>query len=239
MIGIERLNSKIATKNISAIEAPTLEGVAISGRRWEVYSEELGIKAKALKGKKILNFGSGRSNIGKNLKKEGVECKVVDLDLCYRPQKVTERNFVQGNGRMLSFKNDAFNDVFALWTTYQIPLDAKEMVFGELMRVGEILHIAPVFGNDYEILSRMAEEKKFEIIACLPMDKLNFSFSSADDYVKYRERIDHRHRIEKPSRMEPVIRSIYDVKDNGEMKIAAQYIDREGGNTVVMKRRQV
>src|SRR3989344_7902473 len=66
-------------------KTPKLEGAIVTGRKWFAYESMLGVKPEVLKNETVLNFGSGASNIGRELKSKGIECNVVDLDLKYDP----------------------------------------------------------------------------------------------------------------------------------------------------------
>lgn len=192
-----------------ASKTPDFEGKHITGREWVQYKLTLGISSETLQGKKVLNFGSGGSNIGEELKKEGIVSQVVDLDLkfdpigvdpYYRPHpfkfilahyanvplkifkhgKIHDklvnirrqfsgtdgRTFVQGDGRSLPFPDRAFDYVLAFASTYQIYYEAKEKVYRELMRVGKILHLGPIYKIDFNILQKLAEELGYEVVAC-------------------------------------------------------------------------
>lgn len=81
---------------------------------------------------------------------------------------IAERKFVQGDGRNLPFADRTFDMALSLWTTYQIPIDDREQVFRELMRVADTIHLGPVFGEDYRILSKLALEKGFSIVLSQP-----------------------------------------------------------------------
>lgn len=181
------------------------EGSVVTGRGWIDYQVMLGVKPEDLKNETVLNFGSGASNLGMDLRTKGIDCTVVDLDLKYDPWGNSEnkfgffaavpvhlylkyfnpqgetrqrlvnlkrkiagtegRKFVQGNGRALPFPDGEFDHVLAFWSTYQIPQEAKEAVYSELMRVGKVLHLGPAHKEDYELLSKLAVEQNFEIVA--------------------------------------------------------------------------
>lgn len=202
--------------NVTPVDGrPGVEGLIVTARSWRAYQEGLGIKPEALNDKSVLNLGSGGSNIGKALERQNVHCRVTDLDLEYDPtgnlfgrlltftdkpakhklanfrRKIfgTEgRKFVQGNARDLPFQDGQFDYVLALRSTYQIPLEAKRNVYRELMRVGRILHLGPIFESDYSLLLELAKEENFEVVACQPMPDLKplpFMFSSKEDYDDY------------------------------------------------------
>jgi len=188
--------------NQKAFSAVIAEGEIVTSRNLELYKYALLFEDDVLKGRTILNFGAGGSNLGKELQKKDPNSIVVDLDLLDNPGKdysfrqdplrfiatlpirfylkhfqpneglrrkiiavkrkigdTDERKFVQGDGRNLPFADRIFDTVLSLWTTYQIPIDDREQVFKELMRVADTVHLGPIFGEDYRILSKLALEK--------------------------------------------------------------------------------
>ncbi|MBU1130976.1 class I SAM-dependent methyltransferase [Patescibacteria group bacterium] len=255
-----------------ASKTPKLEGAIVTGRSWIEYQSMLGVKPEALKNETVLNFGSGASNIGRDLKTKGVDCSVIDLDLKYDPWENSEnpfrlfaaipvhlylkyfnpneqtrqklvnlkrkiagtegRNFVQGNGRALPFPDEAFDHVLGLWSTYQIPPEAKESVYRELMRVGKTLHLGPIFKNDYDLLSKLAAEQDFEVVACQPIPLLKdvpFMFSSVEDYSRYMNQKDQEERISIPKRADSSVNTMLGMKSAG----------RKGGNTIILRRKSL
>jgi len=140
------------------------------------------------------------------------------------------RRFIQGNGRTLPFPDKTFDHVLALWSTYQIPPEARETVYRELMRVGKILHLGPIFKNDYDLLSKLAAEQDFEIVACQPIPfirDLPFMFSSENDYDKYIKQKDQSKRIEIPEESESLVNTALGKKSAG----------MRGGNTIVLRKK--
>lgn len=99
------------------------------------------------------------------------------------------RIIVQGNGRALPFPDKAFDYILALESINYLPGNAQRIVFEELMRVGNILHLSPVSQNAYEILSETAARCGYEIIAREPIPPLNsnvsFRFSRLEDYDNF------------------------------------------------------
>lgn len=138
-----------------------------------------------------------------------------------------DRTFVQGNGRRLPFNDQSFDYVLALWSTYQIPTEESETVFRELMRVGKILHISPIFKKDYEILTALAEEQNFHLISCQPLKDNRFKFSSEKDYSNLKQK-DESCRIKIPE------------KDNASIDIifpsGTLIADSDGGSTIIIKK---
>lgn len=167
----------------------------------------------------VSRFLNSQGEVRKKLFK--LEKKVLDLE---------DRNFIQGNGRALPFPDQTFNHVLALWSTYQIPEEAKETVYRELMRVGKTLHMGPIFGKDYNILVQLASELGYEIVACQPVlnqfNDLNqpVMFSSSQDYEDYMRENDQVSRIQPPE------------GDNFIMGRFRSGVSAKGGNTIVLKR---
>lgn len=187
----------------------SLEGEAVSRKSLRGYELDLRINRNLLENRRVLNFGCGGSNLSRNLARENIPSKVVDLDLIYDPvgfedvkvikpkyihgltkwiaesygkgdmefkRKVTEwkrkltgtkdRTIIQADGKALPFENSAFEIVLAENSTYQIPLPDREKVYSELLRVGNALHIHPVFGEDFNLLEKLATNNGFSIIYC-------------------------------------------------------------------------
>lgn len=202
----------------------------ITGRGWEEYEYLLRIKPEALTNETVLNFGSGFSELYKDLKDKGIDCNMVDFELRYRPWEPKDRAFVQGTGVKLGFKDNQFDHVLALWSTYQIPPEDRKAVFKELMRVGKIIHMGPIFGNEYKMLNALVEEQDYEIVACKSLrNKSSFMFSSKEDYINYMKKrsLD---RIVALERDEPLIKTT---------KLGMKYISYEGAKTIILKRKQI
>lgn len=126
------------------VDNARLEKVLVTGRNLTEYQRGLGFDQELLRGKKVLNFGCGMSTIDKDLKKEKIDCDLVEIDIDPDPmlpqmnnslrfwgampfrilskidkfdnltkhkilnlkrkiEGTNERNFVQGDGRMLPF----------------------------------------------------------------------------------------------------------------------------------------
>ncbi|MEK7544317.1 MAG: class I SAM-dependent methyltransferase [Patescibacteria group bacterium] len=81
---------------------------------------------------------------------------------------VKDKTFVQYDGRKIPFADGSFDQVLALWSTYQIPAEQRETVFRELMRVGKHIHIGPIGKVDFAILMRLAQMQGFDVVACMP-----------------------------------------------------------------------
>lgn len=252
----------------SAPQVKKLEGTGFTSNPLAEYESLLGFRSELLRNETVLNFGSGGSDIGKELRDKEIRCNVVDLDLIYNPlrdpaplkvlasipaalniafsysgdesrgrlaalrKKISgaeERIFVQGNGRSLPFPDHAFDHVFALWSTYQIPYDARVRAYEELMRVGDILHIGPTFRDDYDVLARLAKKQEFQVVACLPLrsEDLPIKFSSRADYDDFLRKTEESERIKVPLAQGPKITTIL-----GEPVITSG----KGGNTIVLRR---
>lgn len=216
-----------------------LEGKIISGGSLSEYETYLHFDRELLRGKKILNFGSGGSNLGKDLRKDGIEASLIDLDLRFDPISqssigvvaepfieivdlliepesdfhkslvnlkrtlgdIKGRTILQGDGRFLPFADKTFDIVLSLKTTYQIPNEARKSVYKELMRVGKVLHCAPVLKSDFHILSGFAEENDYEVIYSGPPlaeEEVDEHFSDLNDYEHFKKRFSKEERISEP-----------------------------------------
>jgi len=103
----------------------TMEDMAMpeGGRGLEVYEKELMFDRSELKGKAILDLGAGPEiKLTKDLKDVGVDAQVVSLSPDYAEQKfasgakvaTTDSTLVAGVGQELPFKNESFDNIFAL-----------------------------------------------------------------------------------------------------------------------------
>jgi hypothetical protein len=113
------------------------------------------------------------------------------------------RTILQGDGRNLPFANQTFGTVLALYSTYQIPTEDKERVYRELLRVGKNHHYGPIFGDDFKLLSRLAAENNFEVVACQPEPRTIFGdvscmIKSQNDYLEYMRRLKTKDRVKIP-----------------------------------------
>lgn len=202
-----------------------------TGRKWVLYELKLGINPEILINKNVLNFGSGSSNIKKKLHDKDIKCNVINFDLNSNETETKNLSFIQGNGLKLPFKDNVFDFVLALWSTYQV-LDDKKSLYQELMRVGEILHIGPIFKNDFFSLKEAAKKKNFNIIICQPFkyfEILPFSFSAREDYDEY-FKLDKNKRIKIPEKEKPEI--ITKIIEGTPKKV----INKEGSSTIVLKK---
>ncbi len=140
------------------------------------------------------------------------------------------RTFVQADGRSLPFADDTFGTVLALWSTYQIPLEARKQVYRELMRMGEYVHIAPVFQVDYDMLVELANECDFEIVAShrVSWRDLPFRFKNKEDYQKYIDGVSYEERVERPT-----------VRDSKvKITLLGRSANGEGGHVMVLRRKK-
>lgn len=230
---------------ISAQPIQKSEFKTIKGRDWVLYQLYLGIESSELRNKRVLNFGSGYSDIGKTLSDKGLDCNIVDIDLRFKPQNTEDRNFINGDGIALPFSDKTFDYVLALWSTYQIPLTNRKTVYKELMRVGKKLHFGPIFKKDFYILDELVKEKGYEILTCQPFSRFElseFTFSFEEYYSNY---VDQNCRIKMPEKDEPVIKSriakeyVWDNEKYVIKKSQYKYVSEEGGSTIVMKRKSL
>lgn len=63
-----------------------IEGEIISGEKMRTYGQVLKFDESLLKDKTILNFGCGGSNLSGEIKRKGIECNMVELDIEEDPE---------------------------------------------------------------------------------------------------------------------------------------------------------
>jgi len=124
------------------------------------------------------------------------------------------RKLIQGDGRTLPFKDRTFDTVLALASTYQVPEEAKELVYKELMRVGERIHCSPIHGNDFKVLEVLAQKDNFDIIVCHPTRTIfskrdEFLADNIDYYQAYKEKYSEEQRVNLPTRNSANILKIF------------------------------
>lgn len=223
------------TNQTTTPEGPKVIADANRAGSLSLYEYELSFDPKFLEGKHILNFGSSYSNIGGDLKKRGIEANVANVDLNHLEGH--RGTFVQADGRSLPFKDGSFDIALANLSTYQVPMNDKEQVYRELMRVGKIIHTGPVWGAEFKILQQLAEEQGFEIVASQPYarardivkERKPFSFTSEADYDRYTQEHDESERIILPKRENPRIFNVL-----GHTRL----VPTRSGTVVVLKKRQ-
>lgn len=175
------------------------------GIEWYEYS--LRFMPDAIKGKSILNVGSGRSDLGWSLRNHARSVVDADLDptsygsnririiqpiikavekvdsalsgvkrvkgnldkLKNKVQQAGERKFVVANTQHLPFADRQFDTVLALYSTYFFddPIE-RGRAFNELLRVGNTVHLGPVWGRDYETINKLAEQMEYEVVVSHP-----------------------------------------------------------------------
>lgn len=117
-----------------------------------------------------------------------------------------DRNFVQADGRFLPFSDRQFDTVLALWSTYQIPDADKAQVFGELIRVGNVIHCGPITSKDFDVINNLCQENGFDIIACRPFKENGvFTVTNREDYNTYKDKFSYSERVKVPQIDRPKI----------------------------------
>lgn len=148
--------------------------------------------------------------------------------------RTTGRNFIQGDGRALPFADRTFDTILAHYSTYQIPTQFKRPVYRELLRVGDILHCGPIFGEDFDVLKPLAQELNFEIIVCHPLPrpfaKEDFIIRSPEDYDRYLRERDEDERIIHPKKEVSKISRIFGYPHTASM---------EGSSFIVLRRKEL
>jgi len=139
-----------------------------------------------------------------------------------------DRKIIQANGRSLPFRNQHFDYILALWSTYQIPEEFKEEVFRELMRVGNILHLGPIFKIDYDIIKEVANKEGFEILSCHPFGKYRQPLiKTEDDYYQLMREPENK-RIAVPSSKDATL-----IQFLGVLTVSSK-----GGSTIILRRKE-
>lgn len=217
----------------------SLEGKIVTARTIKAYARSLHFNPHILENQRILNFGSGGSNIGEQLRRMGIVCDVTDADRelvgigkksakikiaenfvgpeswvgkkLNKLQNQHRPNFVRADGKALPFKDKSFNTVFALWSTYQIPDIDKTQVFGELMRVGNVVHCGPITSKDFDVINNLCQKKGFDIIACRPFKESGvFTAHNNNDYRIYKDKFPYQERVRAPEIDSPGAIRIFD-----------------------------
>lgn len=243
------------------------EGKVITSRPLKTYETYLMFNRSLLKGQRVLNLGSGGSNLSGEIQRANIDAAVVDLDLAPDPTnqyvqllnpifkvantflpadnkfrrslvdlkrtlaRTKDRQFVQGNGRVLPFDSDSFDTVFALFSTYQIPAEAKRQVLSELLRVGKALHIGPVMSGDFDILEELSTQFGYDIIysrALKTPRSEDIHVAYPDDYATYAQKYPYTYRVRRPIHDHPTMMKAFGLSLGADVN----------GNMVVMRKKQ-
>src|SRR4030042_6117419 len=93
------------------------------GRTLEQYEEMLGFKKEDLENQTVLDLGAGpKARLLKDLKKAGIKANVVSLspdyinDEYFNKDKDKDELMVAGSAEDISFKNESFDTVLALFS---------------------------------------------------------------------------------------------------------------------------
>lgn len=243
--------------------AKSLEGKIVTTRGLKKYAKFLHFEPTLLKDQKVLNFGSGGSNIGKELEGKQIPCSVTDVDLqvtgtghFFAGLKFAEkffgineesrlgkklsniheqashkngRNFMQADGRSLPFADKTFDTVLALYSTYQIPDEDKNKVFGELIRVANVIHCGPITQKDFDVIRDLCQEANFDIVICRPFSERGvFTIATLGEYESYKEKYSEEERIKIPKIDSPKVTNLF-----GKPILARV----SPGNYIVLKRK--
>lgn len=81
-----------------------------------------------------------------------------------------KRDLVQADMINLPFPDRSFDIIVALHSTYQLPIERKQVVFKEMLRVANHIHISPILKEDLYILAKMIKNDypNFRIVVCYP-----------------------------------------------------------------------
>lgn len=121
-----------------------------TGRGLEFYQQLLGLRLEELNGKRLLNIGAGKSNIGPELEAQDIHpAKVVNVDLAYNTEQqqglrgmVTGKrmeslpdNAVAADMRNLPFSAESFDTILHLWSLAWLNDEDKLPAIQEALRV--------------------------------------------------------------------------------------------------------
>lgn len=198
----------------------TIEGWYKSGREFAEYQEAFGIDdPHQLSGRWILNLGCGYSDLSGDLAQRGIEARVVDvdrfnteiltwedrlalfLDNLINRKKNPERkislegrrgrtNFSLSDMAYLPFPDRSFDEVFALYSTYQLPKDKRFRAFSEALRAcRHNAYFGPIVREDFDYLvAQVYNDSSLKIRYCLASDKYyDWPFPQAIDPPKLKD----------------------------------------------------
>lgn len=114
----------------------------VTGKNLSQYESVLGFARRMLRGRRVLNYGCGTSDLSSELQQSRILARVVDVDLF--THGIRGRRFVRADGRYLPFVDRAFDVTFAFTATYQTPFSDKRQMYDELLRVSNIVPVHPV-----------------------------------------------------------------------------------------------
>jgi hypothetical protein len=93
------------------------------------------------------------------------------------------RKFIQIDGASLPFPGRSFDVCLALWSTYQVPDWEQNLIFKEMVRVADILHIGPVDGMDMGDIREACDVHDSTIISVTAFgDDVFYKLDTIDDY---------------------------------------------------------
>lgn len=130
------------------------------GRDLVRYAEVFSIKPESLRGKTVLDLGSGpEAKLERQLREQGITDRVVSLSPDYAVEGTREKLLsanqeaasVAGVGQALPFRDQSFDAVFSLHTFEHITHAAFESMIKESARIlkgGGEAHFGPVFADD-------------------------------------------------------------------------------------------
>ncbi|OGG27918.1 hypothetical protein A3A64_02535 [Candidatus Gottesmanbacteria bacterium RIFCSPLOWO2_01_FULL_48_11] len=143
--------------------------------------------------------------------------------------------YIQGDGRAMPLQDRIAFATLALFSTYQVPVESKPAVFGELMRVTHgVIHMAPIFGDDFTVLESMVESSGFQVVVCHPVRSHprslrflekpdDFWIENQEDYGRYVVRYPRKHRVIAPVSNRPQ-NSAFGAADVGGSVVVLQRI---------------
>jgi len=109
---------------------------AITSRKFQEYCETFGYTEKSLKGKAILDVGSGLSDFIQEARAIGA--KAVKLDGIYSMRDILlpeqKKDAVAGFAQYLPFKDNSFDETISLYCLYHV-ITGLDKAIGEMIRV--------------------------------------------------------------------------------------------------------
>jgi len=139
---------------------------AVTSRKFEEYCDTFGYSRESIKGKMILDVGSGFSDFVQEARAVGAKAVKFDAiysirDILFPQQKM---NAVTGVAQYLPFNDNVFDETIALYCLYHIKTGLNKAI-DEMIRVtkpeGKI-RIHPVYDTGYEY--RLKDEPNVSLV---------------------------------------------------------------------------
>lgn len=140
------------------------------GRGLDMYKKHFSFQNEELEGKDILDLGAGpETKFDKELKQSGIKAHVISLspdfsDERYRRKALTsnpEANLVAAVGQEMPFKNESFDNVFALHVMQHV-FSSEAPLTNSIKIIEEIARVLKIGGKGY--LSPLIQQEYMAII---------------------------------------------------------------------------